>query len=99
MPSVDWLISPVADINRRLPRFLKYVLLLVFDYVAAAQVIFDHLNYAPIISAREVGVYAALEMGQAGSLEVVVEKDFACVDRSDNENSDAFPNPHAGATC
>ncbi len=49
--------------------------------------------------AGEVGVYTALEMGQAGSLDVIVEKDFACVDRSDAENSDTFPNPHAGATC
>jgi hypothetical protein len=48
---------------------------------------------------REVGVYAALEMGQAGSLYVIVEKDFACVDRSDEDNIDTFPNPHAGATC
>jgi len=48
---------------------------------------------------REVGVYAALEMGQAGSLDVIVEKDFACVDRSEEENGDAFPNPHAGVTC
>ena len=47
----------------------------------------------------EVGVYAALEMGQAGSLEVIVEKDFACVDRRDEESIDTFPNPHAGATC
>jgi len=47
----------------------------------------------------EVGVYATLEMGPAGSLDVIVEKDFACVDRSDEENSDNFPNPHAGAIC
>jgi hypothetical protein len=47
----------------------------------------------------QIGVYAALEMGQAGSLEVIVEKDFACGERSDMENSDTFPNPHAGATC
>ena len=40
-----------------------------------------------------------LDMGSAGSLEVVVEKDFACLDRSDEDNSDSFANPHAGATC
>jgi hypothetical protein len=47
----------------------------------------------------EVGVYTTLEMGPAGSLEVVVEKDFACLDRSDEDNSDTFANPLAGAVC
>jgi hypothetical protein len=47
----------------------------------------------------EVGVYTTLDMGPAGSLEVMVEKDFACLDRSDEDNSDAFANPVAGATC
>src|ERR1700691_2572763 len=47
----------------------------------------------------EVGVYTTLDMGPAGSLEVAVEKDFACLDRSDEENSDPFVNPLAGATC
>jgi hypothetical protein len=48
---------------------------------------------------NEVGVYTTLDMGSAGSLEVVVEKDFACLDRSDEDNSDTFANPLAGATC
>ena len=47
----------------------------------------------------EVGVYTTLDMGPAGSLEVVVEKDFACLDRSDEDNSDTFANPLTGATC
>ena len=47
----------------------------------------------------EVGVYDTVDIGSAGSLDVIVEKDFACVDRSDKENSDTFPNPHTGATC
>ena len=47
----------------------------------------------------EIGVYTTLDMGPAGSLEVVVEKDFACLDRSDEDNSDTFANPLAGATC
>ena len=47
----------------------------------------------------EVGVYSALDIGAAGSLEVIVEKDFACLDRSDEENSDAFANPQAAACC
>jgi hypothetical protein len=47
----------------------------------------------------EVGVYAAVDIGPAGSLEITIEKDFACLDRSDEENGDTFDNPHAGATC
>jgi hypothetical protein len=47
----------------------------------------------------EVGVYTTLDMGSAGSLEVVVEKDFACIDRSNEDNSDTFANPLAGAAC
>jgi hypothetical protein len=48
---------------------------------------------------NEVGVYTTLELGTAGSLEVAVEKDFACLDRSDEDNSDTFANPVAGGTC
>jgi hypothetical protein len=48
---------------------------------------------------NEVGIYTTLDMGPAGSLEVVVEKDFACLDRSNEDNSDTFTNPLAGATC
>ena len=47
---------------------------------------------------NEVGVYGTLDTGAAGSLEIIVEKDFACIDRSDEENSDAFANPQA-ASC
>jgi len=47
----------------------------------------------------EVGVYSTLDIGEAGSLAVIVEKDFACLDRSDDDNSDAFANPQAAACC
>jgi hypothetical protein len=46
----------------------------------------------------EVGVYSNLGIGSAGSLAVTVEKDFACLDRSD-ENEDTFANPNAGGIC
>ena len=48
---------------------------------------------------NEVGVYDTLDVGPAGSLDIIVEKDFACVEGTDEENSDTFPNPHAGASC
>ncbi|MGI4827654.1 MAG: DUF7009 family protein [Janthinobacterium lividum] len=47
----------------------------------------------------EVGVYATVDLGLRGSLELMVEKDFACLDLSDAENVDTFPNPNAGASC
>jgi hypothetical protein len=47
----------------------------------------------------EVGVYTTLDVGPAGSLEVVIEKDFACLDGSDEDNCDTFANPLAGTTC
>ena len=46
----------------------------------------------------EVGVYSTLDIGEAGSLAVIVEKDFACLDSSE-DNSDAFANPQTAANC
>ncbi len=34
-----------------------------------------------------------------GTLRILVEKDFACLDGSDAENADTFPNPLAGTKC
>lgn len=48
---------------------------------------------------EQVGIYESLGLGAKGKLEVLVEKDFACLDLSDTENKDTFPNPTAGATC
>lgn len=46
----------------------------------------------------QVGLY-----GEAGAcqhrIEVVVEKDFACLDKGEDENADTFPNPKVGAAC
>lgn len=47
----------------------------------------------------EVGVYAMLPVEGHQALEVSIEKDFACLDRSDADNSDTFENPHAGRVC
>jgi hypothetical protein len=47
----------------------------------------------------QVGIYASIQLGQGQSLEILVEKDFACLDLSDAENEDTFPNPAMGVTC
>jgi hypothetical protein len=48
---------------------------------------------------NEVGIYASIDLGLRGELNLLVEKDFACLDLSDADNLDTFPNPHLGAVC
>jgi hypothetical protein len=47
----------------------------------------------------EVGVYATVDIGTQGKLEVMIEKDFACLDRDEQNNEDTFANPHSGRVC
>ena len=47
----------------------------------------------------ETGIYETLTVGEGSKLELVLEKDFACLDRDDADNADTFPHPHAGAAC
>lgn len=47
----------------------------------------------------EVGIYGTVDLGHTGSLDVMIEKDFACLDRSDEDNFDTFTNPNAGTVC
>jgi hypothetical protein len=44
----------------------------------------------------EVDVYTQVPVGAGDLLEVIVEKDFACLDRSDEANKDTFAYPLAG---
>jgi hypothetical protein len=48
---------------------------------------------------EQVGICARLDFGGNRTLEVIVEKDFACLDLSDAENVDTFPNPNTSARC
>jgi hypothetical protein len=47
---------------------------------------------------QQVGLYGESETC-AGALEISVEKDFACLDRDDEQNADTYPNPKQGAVC
>jgi hypothetical protein len=47
----------------------------------------------------QVSIVERVGLGPLGALDLVIEKDFACLDRSDEDNQDAFANPNAGATC
>lgn len=48
---------------------------------------------------HQVGIYASLPVDEAIVLEVSIEKDFACLDLSDEDNADTFANPLAGKAC
>jgi hypothetical protein len=47
----------------------------------------------------QVGIAEDISLGNLGSLALLIEKDFACLDRSDEDNEDTFANPNAGTTC
>jgi hypothetical protein len=47
---------------------------------------------------NDVGVYGGVRV-PGGLLKIAVEKDWACLDKSDGENADTFPNPKQGASC
>ncbi len=48
---------------------------------------------------EEVGIYASADVGTGTPLDLIVEKDFACLDLSDAENIDTFPHPEPAAKC
>jgi len=47
----------------------------------------------------QVGIAENISLGNLGSLGLLIEKDFACLDRNEEDNEDTFPNPNAGTTC
>jgi hypothetical protein len=46
----------------------------------------------------EVGIYGDVDTCD-GPLALLVEKDYACLDRDDPHDADAFPNPKVGVAC
>ena len=47
----------------------------------------------------QVGIEKDIDLGRFGTLTLLIEKDFACLDRSDEENEDTFANPSAASIC
>jgi hypothetical protein len=47
----------------------------------------------------QIGIYSSVDLGRHGSLDIIVEKDFACLDLSDADNHDTVPKPQIGAVC
>jgi hypothetical protein len=62
-------------------------------------VILPAIEVAAWSATEQVGISAEVDLGSHGILTVLVEKDFACLDRSGGENADTFPNPHAAHVC
>jgi hypothetical protein len=50
-------------------------------------------------STDQVGIEGRQPVDSETSLRILVEKDFACVDGTDQDNADTFPNPLAGLKC
>src|ERR1700739_1110416 len=46
-----------------------------------------------------VGIAESISLGEFGTLALLIEKDFACLDRSEEDNKDTFANPNAGEQC
>jgi hypothetical protein len=47
----------------------------------------------------QVGIAEDISLGDLGALALLIEKDFACLDRSEEDNEDTFPNPSVERTC
>jgi hypothetical protein len=48
---------------------------------------------------NDIGIEIRLSVGGGRELLVLVEKDFACLDGTEEQNRDTFPNPLAGSKC
>lgn len=50
-------------------------------------------------SGLDVGIEAKLPAGDQRELQILIEKDFACLNGKEEENIDTFPNPLEGTKC
>jgi hypothetical protein len=47
----------------------------------------------------DVGIETRISVGGGREVQVLVEKDFACLTGDEEQNRDTFPNPQAGEKC
>jgi hypothetical protein len=50
-------------------------------------------------STNQIGIEGEQAIDNKTSLRILIEKDFACLDGTEQENADTFPNPLAGQKC
>ena len=48
---------------------------------------------------NQIGIEGEQTIDSNTSLRILVEKDFACLDGTKEQNADTFPNPLAGQKC
>jgi len=48
---------------------------------------------------NQIGIEGEQAIDSKTSLRILVEKDFACLDGSEGQNADTFPNPLTGQKC
>jgi hypothetical protein len=91
-----------ADDNARLTYSLEHaeqVPSIVVRYgtqgIAVVIALRDALHWT---STQDVGLYGEVPTSN-GILSLAIEKDFACLDKSDGENADRFKNPGQATTC
>ena len=51
------------------------------------------------VSSKEVGIKGIQSVVEEEPLQVLIEKDFACLDGPEEENVDTFPHPLSGKKC
>jgi len=61
-------------------------------------VLLSHAQAQSWADSDRIAIAADIDVG-SGFLGILIEKDFACLDRSEEENEDTFPHPKAGAVC
>jgi len=48
---------------------------------------------------QDVSIEGTQEISGQGALQILIEKDFACLNGDEKQNVDTFPNPKAGTPC
>jgi hypothetical protein len=51
------------------------------------------------VSGDDIGIEAKVATGHGVELQILIEKDFACLNGDEEQNRDTFPNPLAGTQC
>ena len=50
-------------------------------------------------TSNDVSIETRISLGGGREVQVLIEKDFACLNGNEEQNRDTFPNPQAGEKC
>jgi hypothetical protein len=96
--TIQFAAKPTAHLTYALEHDAKATVLTVRSAPQHFTVVAPSADVQHWADSSEVGIYGSIDLGSQ-TLEVSVEKDFACLDKGEVDNSDTFPNPHEGAIC